>query len=275
MTYFIIALFGLAIGSFLNVCIARVPAGISIVAPRSRCPKCGHLIRWYDNIPLASYLVLRGRCRDCKVRISFVYPLIEALTAALFVADFLEFGLSPAFLKWAVFSSIVLVLIFTDLNERRLPHPITLTGFALGLLSSPWVAVPNQPVAWILSRFGYAPGATLLSVGGSLAGAILGAGLFYGVGEAFYLLRHKEGLGFGDVMLMLMVGAFVGPALTIMTILFGSLLGTFIAVPLYFAGPRFREYEWPFGSFLGAAAIFVSLAGPQTLHAYLFWAGVR
>jgi leader peptidase (prepilin peptidase) / N-methyltransferase len=274
MVYFIIALFGLAFGSFLNVCVVRLPQGTSIVAPRSRCPRCGHLIRWYDNIPLASYIVLRGRCRDCRTRISPLYLLVESLTAALLLADFGEYGFTPEFIKWAVFSMMVLVLIFTDFRERRLPHVITIFGAALGLLLSGLVPVNSQPLGWILARMGYFPEGTALSVEGAIAGALLGGGMFYAVGEAFYRLRHKEGLGFGDVMLMLMVGTFAGPALTLMTILLGSLLGSLIAVPLYLASKRFREYEWPYGSFLGIAAIFVSLGGEQLLRAYLTWAGV-
>lgn len=275
MTYFIIALFGLALGSFLNVCIVRLPAKVSIVAPRSRCPRCHHLIRWYDNIPVASYIVLRGRCRDCKAPISAVYPLVEALTAAILLADFAEYGPSLEFIKWAIFSMLVLVLIFTDLRERRIPHAVTLFGTAAGLLLSFWIPVNSQPAAWFLARVGFSPGGMLLSVGASVAGGLIGGGMFYAIGEIFYRVRHKEGLGFGDVMLMLMVGTFVGPSLTVMTIMLGSLLGSVIAVPLYLASSRYRDYEWPFGSFLGAAALFASLGGVQLLHAYLFWAGLR
>lgn len=272
---FIVALFGLAFGSFLNVCIYRVPRAESVVAPGSHCPGCGHPIRWYDNLPLVSYLLLRGRCRDCQARISLLYPLVEALTAAVFVADFALYGLSPLFLKNAVFAMLVIVLIFTDLNLRRLPHAVTLTGMAIGLILSGLIPVDSRPLGWILQQWEIFPPQALLSVTGAVAGALAGGGLFYGVGEAFYRLRHKEGLGFGDVMLMLMVGTFLGPALTLLTILLGSLLGTLVAIPFAIASPRFRGYHWPYGTFLGIAAIYASLQGETLLHAYLLWSGFR
>ncbi len=270
-----VALFGLALGSFLNVCIHRLPTGESIFLPGSHCPACGHPIRWYDNVPLVSYALLRGRCRDCRADISLLYPFIEFLTAALLVADFSEYGWTPEFIKWAVFSLLILILIFTDLCDRRIPHAVTLSGMALGLLLSGWVPVDNRPLGALLARLGYFWHGPLLSVAGALAGALLGGGLFYGVGEAFYRLRHKEGLGFGDVMLMLMAGTFLGPALTLATVFLGSLLGTLIAVPLTLLSRRFREFQWPYGTFLGMAAIFLSLGGEALLNAYLAWAGLR
>jgi leader peptidase (prepilin peptidase)/N-methyltransferase len=275
MPQMFVALFGLALGSFLNVCIHRLPAGQSIFMPGSRCPACGHPIRWFDNVPLLSYLVLRGRCRDCRARVSPVYPCIELLTAALLVADFAEYGWTPQFIKWAVFSLFVLILIFTDLRERQIPHSVTLSGIALGLVLSGWIPVDGRPLGAILARLGVFWHGPLLSVAGALAGALLGGGLFYAVGEAFYRLRHKEGLGFGDVMLMLMVGTFLGPALTLTTVFLGSLLGTVVALPLSLLARRFREYQWPYGTFLGIAAIYVSLGGEALLNAYLRWGGLR
>jgi leader peptidase (prepilin peptidase) / N-methyltransferase len=275
MSYLIVALFGLAFGSFLNVCIYRLPRGEPVIAPGSHCPGCGHPIRWRDNIPLVSYLLLRGRCRDCRARISPLYPLVEGLTAAVFLFDFRLYGLSPQFLKNAVFALLVIVLIFTDLYERRIPHPVTLFGMALGLVLSGLIPVDARPIGWLLRQWNIFPREPLLSILGALVGAFVGGGLFYGVGEAFYHLRHKEGLGFGDVMLMLMVGTFLGPALTLQTILLGSLLGTVIAIPLSLVSRRFRDYHWPYGTFLGIAAIYSSLWGEALLRAYLQWSGVR
>jgi leader peptidase (prepilin peptidase) / N-methyltransferase len=275
MIQVILALFGLIFGSFLNVCILRVPRRESIVSPGSHCPACGHAIRWYDNIPVLSYIVLTGRCRDCGQRISPLYPLVEILTAAVFLLGFQRYGLTLEFLKAAIFAMLMIVLVFTDLRERRIPHRITLFGMALGLVLSLLIPVDNRPVGWILSRLGAFPSPVLLSLMGALVGALIGGGLFYAVGEAFYLLRHQEGLGFGDVMLMLVVGAFYGPSLTLMTILLGSLLGTAIAIPLTLIRSKFRNYQWPYGSFLGIAAIYASIGGEALLRAYLQWAGFR
>ncbi len=275
ITEIYVALFGLVFGSFLNVCIHRLPAGESIFWPGSHCPACGHAIRWYDNVPLLSYAILRGRCRDCHARIYPLYPLVEFLTAAVLVADFREYGWTPAFIKWAVFSFLILILIFTDLLDRRIPHRVTLPGMALGVLMSFWVRVDARPLGWLLARSGLHWHGLPLSLTGAIGGAVLGGGLFYAVGEVFYLLRRKEGLGFGDVMLMLMAGTFLGPALTLTTIFLGSLLGTVIAVPLTLASRRFRDYAWPFGTFLGIAALFVGLGGEALLNAYLTWTGLR
>lgn len=271
----IVALFGLIFGSFLNVCILRVPRRESIVTPGSHCPACGHSIRWYDNFPVLSYVLLRGRCRDCHARISPLYPLVEILTAVVFVLEYWRYGATLEFVKGLIFAMLMIVLIFTDLRERRIPHRISVPGIALGVAFSFWVPVDNRPIGWILAQWRVFPSSLLLSLMGALAGAIMGGGLFYAVGEIFYHLRHKEGLGFGDVMLMLVVGTFLGPPLTLMTILLGSLLGSFIAIPLTVISSKFRNYQWPYGSFLGIAAIYASIGGDALLRAYLQWGGFR
>jgi leader peptidase (prepilin peptidase)/N-methyltransferase len=269
----IVALFGLIFGSFLNVCILRVPRCESIVSPGSHCPACGHSIRWYDNIPVLSYVLLCGRCRDCGTRISLLYPLVEILTAVVFLLEFGRYGLTLEFAKGLVFAMLMIVLIITDLRERRIPHKISSTGIALGIAFSLLIPVDNRPVGWLLARWNIFPSGLLLSLIGGLAGALIGGGLFFVVGEAFYHLRHKEGLGFGDVMLMLVVGTFLGPPLTLMTILLGSLLGSLIAIPLTVINSKFRNYQWPYGSFLGIAAIYASIGGDALLRAYLQWGG--
>ncbi len=275
MMQFIVAIFGLIFGSFLNVCILRVPRKESIVSPGSHCPACGSAIRWHDNIPVLSYVLRRGRCRDCGKRISLLYPLVEILTAAVFLLEFRHYGLTPGFLKGAIFAMLMIVLVFTDLRERRIPHKITLFGIGLGIALSLLVPVDNRPIGWILAHWRIFPSAVLLSLMGALVGALVGGGLFFVVGEAFYHLRHKEGLGFGDVMLMLVVGVFCGPSLTLMTIMLGSLLGTAIAIPLTLFSSKFRDYQWPYGSFLGIAAIYASIGGEALLRAYLSWGGFR
>jgi leader peptidase (prepilin peptidase)/N-methyltransferase len=273
-TYIVIGLFGLVFGSFLNVCISRLPRGESIVFPRSHCPRCNHAIRWYDNIPLISYLVLRARCRDCHALISPIYPTVEAVTALVLVWTFRVYGLGPEFVKYALFGMLLIVVIFTDLLDRRIPHAVTIFGICLGLVFSFFIQVDDRPLGWIRRHWDIYPEGFLPSVAGAVAGALVGGGLFYGVGEAFYRLRHKEGLGFGDVMLMLMVGTFLGVPLTLMTILLASLMGSVLGLGMIAIDPRFRKYQWPYGTFLGIAAIYAGLNGSRLLDWYLRWSGM-
>lgn len=263
--------FGLIFGSFLNVCIARLPLHQSVVTPRSRCPHCKQPIAWYDNIPVASYLLLRGRCRGCRGRISAVYPAVELATAGLFAAAFAEFGFSPDFIKAVIFSMLMIVVFFTDINLRIIPHSVTITGAVLGVILSQFVPVNDGLMNWIFERVGITAPASVLSLAGAVAGALFGAGLLYGV--AWCLRRfgnpEKEYLGFGDVMLMLMAGAFLGIPLVYVTLLLGSLAGTFIAIALRTGRKSYRGYEWPFGSFLAAAGIFALFYGERLIDAYL------
>jgi leader peptidase (prepilin peptidase) / N-methyltransferase len=275
MSYLFVILFGLAVGSFLNVCIARLPRHESIVTPRSYCPRCERPIRWYDNIPLVSYLLLRGRCRDCGGRISPLYPAVEIITAGLLVAAWAQYGPGVEFVRSALLCTLLVVLIFTDLTVRKIPHAVTVFGTLAGLLLSLLAPVDDRPLEWLLQSFGVSLQGRTSSFLGAVCGAVFGAGLFFVVGEAFARLRHKEGLGFGDVTLMGMVGTFLGVPLTYVTILLGSLVASVVAVTLYAVSPRFRrDYPWPYGTFLGAAAIYVSLGGPALLNAYLRWGGV-
>jgi leader peptidase (prepilin peptidase)/N-methyltransferase len=274
MPFAVVALFGLAFGSFLNVCIFRLPRHESVITPQSHCPLCSQPIRWHDNIPVLSYLLLRGRCRNCRGRISPIYPIVELLAASVLVLAFFQYGLSPAFIKHGVFGLLLLILIFTDLRERRLPHAVTILGIGLGLLLSFIVPVDPRPLDWGLRRLGFFFEPPLLSFLGAVAGALVGGGLFYGVAEVFYRLTGKEGLGFGDVMLMLLVGTFLGVPLALLTILLGSLLGIVVALPFEMLSSRFRHHPWPYGSFLGGAAVYASLGGKALLDAYLHWAGL-
>jgi len=276
IVYAIIGLFGLVFGSFLNVCISRLPRGESIVLPRSHCPKCNHAIRWYDNVPLISYAVLRGRCRDCHVSISPLYPTIEALTAVILVLTFRVYGLGPEFVKYALFGMMLIVLIFTDLLDRRIPHAITIFGICLGLIFSFFIPTDDRPLVWIFRHWDFYLEGTPASVVGAVAGALAGGGLFYAVGEAFYYFggKKKEYLGFGDVMLMTMVGTFLGVPLTLMTILLGSLGGSVLALGLGAVNSRFRDYAWPYGTFLGIAAIYAGLHGSRLLDWYLRYSGM-
>ena len=216
---------GLAFGSFLNVCIYRLPRGLSTVRPGSACPNCSQPIRFYDNLPVLSWIILRGRCRDCKSPISPRYLIVELLTAALFLACYWQFGLTLAALKYCCFGFLLLGLIFTDAETQLLPDKLTLPGTALGLLFS--LVVPVNDLAsqllpqWVSPQTNSYLPPQLLSFADSLLGALVGASFIYGVGAIYLRARGVEGMGFGDVKLMAIVGAFLGVKLTMFTIFAG------------------------------------------------------
>jgi leader peptidase (prepilin peptidase)/N-methyltransferase len=262
-------LFGLIIGSFLNVCILRIPTGKSIVLPASACPKCGTAIRAYDNIPVISYLILRGKCRGCKTKISPMYPLVEFLTGLLFFACYCAFGLSVEALKWATFSAIMIVLVFTDLRERILPDVVNFTGFAFGLVFSLFVTPTDGSALWIANHiFQFPPPQPVLSLVDALLGAALGSGLLWLVSEAYFRLRGREGMGLGDVKMMLMAGAFLGSKRTLLTIFGGSLLGSVLGLAFLLVRRKQSDYELPFGTFLGMAAVLVVFFGTPVVNWY-------
>lgn len=262
-------LFGLIIGSFLNVCISRLPAGKSVVKPRSRCPKCGKEIPAYDNIPVLSYFFLAGRCRNCKARISPVYPAVELLTGVLFFACYTVFGDSILTVKWAAFSAVLVVLIFTDWRERLLPDAATFTGLGIALAISFFVRPSDGTAAWLANRmFDFPPPAPVISFADAVIGAAVGGGLLWLVGEAYFRLRGREGMGFGDVKMMLMAGAFLGLRRTLLTILAGSLLGALLGTIFILASRKGSNYELPFGTFLGAAALLVVFFGTPVVMWY-------
>jgi leader peptidase (prepilin peptidase)/N-methyltransferase len=262
-------LFGLLIGSFLNVCIIRIPARKSIVMPASACPKCGAPIRPYDNIPVLSWLLLGGKCRACKAKISGMYPLVELLTALLLFGCYLAFGFTTEALKWAIFSALVIVLVFTDLRERILPDAVNYTGFALGLALS-FVTRPTDGTAlWVANRiFEFPPPLPVISLVDALLGAALGSGLLWLVSEAYFRLRGREGMGMGDVKMMLLVGAFLGAKRTLLTIFAGSLLGSILGLAFMAARRKDSNYELPFGTFLGMAALLVVFFGTPVVSWY-------
>ena len=254
--------FGLILGSFLNVCIIRIPEGKSIVMPASACPKCGAAIRPYDNIPVVSWALLGGKCRACKAKISGMYPLVELLTALLFFGCYWVFGLTAEALKWAIFSALVIVLVFTDLRERILPDVVNYTGFALGLALSFATKPMDGTALWIMGNlFHVRPPTPVVWFLDSLLGAALGSGLLWLVSEAYFRLRGREGMGMGDVKMMLFVGAFLGAKRTFLTIFAGSLLGSILGLAFIAARRKDSNYELPFGTFLGLAALLVVFFG--------------
>ena len=259
-------LFGLLIGSFLNVCIHRWPRNRSVVKPRSHCVRCRKPIAWYDNIPLLSYLVLGGRCRHCTAKISLRYPLVEFLTGMLFFYQVGTLGLTAAALKMCVFSAIAVALIFCDLEKRILPDEFTKGGIVLGLIFSAFVPVPDitaQAVLWMAGA--ELPGWSH-SIAESALGATLPAFFLWFGGWLYFKIRHREGLGLGDVKLVAMVGAFLGLRGALLTLILGSIAGSVIGYGyIKLAGKDPASYELPFGTFLGAAALVAAIVGNQLL----------
>jgi len=246
---FIIFALGCCIGSFLNVCIYRLPQGLSIVSPRSFCPQCRASVRGYDNIPLISYLLLRGKCRSCGAKISWRYPLVEALTGALAVALYLKFGLTLGFFAFFAFTAALLVITFIDLNHRIIPDVISLPGIGIGFLLS--FFLPNP------------------SVTESLIGLLAGGGSLYLVAVGYQALTKREGMGGGDVKLLAMIGAWLGWKAVLFTIFFASLTGTLIGGGAMVVQRQGRHYAIPFGPFLAFAALAYLFFGPQLIDWYL------
>jgi len=242
------AIFGSTIGSFLNVCIYRLPRRESIVWPRSACPHCRRNLAWYENLPIVSYIWLRGRCRTCRGAISIRYPIVEALTAAMFAGAAWYYGPSILLVSRLVFGCALIVLFAIDLEHHLLPNAITLPGIVAGFLFS----------------FVTDPGWTA-----SLVGIVFGGGLLYTIAEAYYRIRHEEGLGMGDVKMLAMIGAFIGWQLTLLTLMTASLAGSVIGLGLLATGRGSMKYALPFGTFLALGAAFAAVLGPGLLDWYL------
>jgi leader peptidase (prepilin peptidase)/N-methyltransferase len=255
LTSIFVVLLGLVLGSFLNVCIYRLPRGESVVHPRSRCPSCDRLIRWYENVPILSWVMLRGRCAGCGVRISLRYPLVELLSAGTLLTLWLTLGPQSAFPIAALFSLAMLALFFTDLDHQLLPDVITLTGLAGGLA-----------LAWFNP---FLNGAGWERVWHALTGAALGSGLLWGLGAVYTRIRGVEAMGMGDVKMMAMVGAFTGPFGVLLTIFAASLVGALVGILLIPLRGRSLQDALPFGCFLAPAALAALFASRWVAAAYL------
>jgi leader peptidase (prepilin peptidase)/N-methyltransferase len=283
-------LFGIVFGSFLNVCIARIPEGLSIVSPRSRCPRCETPIKSYDNVPVFGWLWLRGKCRSCGNPISPMYPLVEFATGLLFVLCYFEYGISATTLKWLVFTCLIVILTITDLRVRLLPDLINWPGFVVGLLFSATVPPPDtETIFWLgVAIFHRVLPLPVLGLINGLVGAAFGSFLLWGIAKLYKLWRGREGMGMGDVKMMAMVGAFLGLRDTFVTILIGTLLGSIVGggiiLALYTSGWQLAlaqrasrrnlgtvrdlrwaiasQYQLPLGTFLGVAALMIVYLGP-------------
>jgi leader peptidase (prepilin peptidase) / N-methyltransferase len=235
-----VVVFGLCVGSFLNVCAYRLPLGESIVHPRSRCTSCGRTLTWLDNIPVLSWAVLGGRCRTCNQPVSWMYPAVEVVTALVFVITYLTYGLTLLSLVRVVFACALIVLFVTDLQHKILPNVITLPGIVVGFVCSVFL-----PPGWM----------------SSLIGVAVGGGFLLAIAEAYYRIRGQEGLGMGDVKLLAMIGAFLGWKLVLLTLVFASFTGSLAGGVLIASGRGNMKYALPFGTFLAVGALFAATWG--------------
>lgn len=245
----IIFVFGSIIGSFLNVCIYRIPAGQSIIFPSSRCSHCKTPIHWYQNIPILSYLFLKGRCASCGVSISVRYPLVEALTGLLFLLVFMRFGMLWATPVYWLLMAALIVITFIDFDYQIIPDVISLPGVPIGFVLTFFVA----GVSW----------------SDSLLGILVGGGSLACVAGIYYLLTRNEGMGMGDIKLLAMLGAFMGWKAILPTIFLGSLIGSLVGVPLMLIKRASGKLAIPFGPFLSLGAIIYLLWGSDLISWYL------
>jgi len=250
MWHIILIIFGALVGSFLNVCIFRLPKEESIIWPGSHCPQCNKPIKFYDNIPLISYLLLRGKCRYCKKTISFQYPLVEGITALSSLFLIMKFGPSLSYLFYFAFVAALIVITVIDLYYQIIPDVISLPGIGVGLIASlilPQIAFFN-----------------------SLIGVLLGGGSLFIVGTLYQWIFKREGMGGGDVKLLAMIGAFLGWKAVILTILLSSLIGSITGIIIMVLKGKDFKYAIPFGPFLSLGAVMALFYGEEIIRWYLF-----
>ena len=243
----VIGVLGLLIGSFLNAVIHRVPRKQSLVSPGSRCPSCSYALRWYDNIPVVSYLLLGGRCRKCQKGISIRYPIVELVTAAVFVAHYFVFGWTPLLAIRLAFAASLVALFAIDLEHHLLPDVITLPGIVVGLVAS----------------FFLPPG-----IRDSLIGMLIGGGVLWLIGEAYFRYSGEEGMGGGDVKMLAMIGAFLGWKLVLVTLVLSSVAGSVLGLAIIAVKRGGMKYALPFGTFLALGALAASLIGERIVTWY-------
>jgi leader peptidase (prepilin peptidase) / N-methyltransferase len=251
----VILIFGCIIGSFINVCIYRIPKGVSIVRPGSACPSCGNPIKWYDNIPLLSYVLLRGKCRHCKSAISVRYPVVEILTAFYFLLLYFKFGFSIEMPIHMLFGGILIIVSFIDLELQIIPDILSLGGLAAGFLLS-------------FAR----PGFSFID---SLYGIFLGGGILFAIAGGYKLVTKREGMGGGDIKLLAMIGAFCGIKGVVFSLMSGSLIGTLVGIPLMLIKRQGSTYAIPFGPFLSLGALIYVFAGEIIIYGFFNFLSIR
>ncbi|MCL2761126.1 MAG: prepilin peptidase [Desulfuromonadales bacterium] len=247
--YIFAFIFGAVVGSFLNVCIYRIPEKKSIVSPPSACPKCGNYIRWYDNIPVISFLILRGKCRFCKAPVSWRYPLIEALNGILTLLLFVKFGLSITFVAYFILSSALVTISFIDFDHQIIPDEISLSGIVIGFIFSFFI-----------------PGLGWLN---SLLGILIGGGILLAVAYGYQFLTGKDGMGGGDIKLLAMLGAFLGWKAVLFIIFSSSLVGAVVGIIIMIVQKKDRKLAIPFGPYLALGALLYVFFGETVIAWYM------
>ena len=240
--------FGLIVGSFLNVCIYRLPRSESVTWPGSHCTSCHRTLSWYENIPLVSWIVLRGRCRTCDEPVAVTYPLVELITGVLFIAGYAIYGWTPLLAARLAFACAMLVLFVIDLRHHILPNVITVPGIVVGFVLSLVL-----PPGWLAS----------------LVGLLAGGGVLFAIAEVYYRLRGIEGLGMGDVKMLSMIGAFLGWKLMLVTLVLASFVGSFIGIGVIALGRGGLKTALPFGTYLAVGALTAAVFGDQILDWYI------
>jgi leader peptidase (prepilin peptidase)/N-methyltransferase len=249
MEYLMAFILGAVIGSFLNVCIYRIPMEESVIYPSSHCPECGEKIKWYDNIPIISYLILRGKCRNCGKKISVQYPLIELLTGILTAGVIWKYGISFVSLYFLILTYVLVVVSTIDLKTMLVPEKFCYFAMVAGILLSPFIPV--------------------ISLKDSILGASFGAGIILFIIETYYIFTGKEGMGYGDASIMAIIGAFLGWEKVLLTIFFASLIGSVVGIALMVLKGKNAKFALPFGPFLSIGAYITILFGNEIIKWYL------
>jgi leader peptidase (prepilin peptidase)/N-methyltransferase len=250
LTEFFVSIFGLCIGSFLNVCIYRLPESKSIVRPRSMCPNCGALIRFYDNIPILSYIVLRGKCRHCSASIALRYPVVELISGVFALGVYLKYGIRFEALIYYAFIAALLLITFIDIDHQIIPDVVTLPGIPIFFAAS--FALPQ--ITWVES----------------LLGVLVGGGSLFLVAWLYHLLTKKEGMGGGDIKLLAMIGAVIGWKGVLFTIFLASAVGTLAGLLIMLKTRKTMKLAVPFGPFLAIGGISYIFFGPQLINWYFY-----
>jgi leader peptidase (prepilin peptidase) / N-methyltransferase len=251
-----IFVFGAVIGSFLNVCIYRIPRSKSIVKPNSFCPNCEKPIEFYDNIPVVSYLLLGGKCRHCGAKISKRYPFIELLTGVLFLIFYRKTGLNFELFVTLFFVTLLIIIAFIDLDFQIIPDVLSIGGLVAGLI----FALFRPMLSYLDPKFGFLD---------ALYGVLLGGGVLFVIAYGYQLIMKREGMGGGDIKLLAMIGAFTGFKGVLFSLIGGSVIGTLVGIPLMLIKKENTQYAIPFGPFLSLGAVIFLFAGDRVIYAFL------